>query len=83
MGGVLLLALIGAVAGLIAVKVMKINASLLEAVGIGILGAIIGTAVIRILMGAFAGVAMILIAVGVAVAGACLLIWLYQKYLRK
>lgn len=79
MGPILLLALIGVAAGFIATKVMKVDLSTVETVAIGVLGAVVGGLVLRALIavsGALFGF------VG-AVIGACILIWLYQKYVRK
>lgn len=79
MGGILLLALIGVAAGFIASKVMRVNLGAAETIAIGVLGAIVGGLVLRALIavsGALFGF------VG-AVIGACALIWLYQRYLRK
>lgn len=79
MGGILLLALIGVAAGFIATRVMRVQMSTAETIAIGVLGAIVGGLVLRGLIavsGALFGF------VG-AVIGACILIWLYQRYLRK
>jgi uncharacterized membrane protein YeaQ/YmgE (transglycosylase-associated protein family) len=70
------LIIIGVAAGFIASKVMKTNLSLVETIAIGILGAIIGGLVLR---GLIVAGSMIFGLVG-AVAGACVLIWLYQRY---
>lgn len=72
------LIIIGVAAGFIASKVMKTNLSLIETIAIGILGAIIGGLVLR---GLIAAGSMIFGLVG-AVAGACVLIWLYQRYVK-
>lgn len=70
------LIIIGVAAGFIASKVMKTNLSLVETIAIGILGAIIGGLVLR---GLIVAGSMIFGLVG-AIAGACVLIWLYQRY---
>ena len=72
------LIIIGVAAGFIASKVMKTNLSLVETIAIGILGAIIGGLVLR---GLIVAGSMIFGLVG-AVAGACVLIWLYQCYVK-
>ena len=72
------LIIIGVSAGFIASKVMKTNLSLVETIAIGILGAIIGGLVLR---GLIVAGSMIFGLVG-AVAGACVLIWLYQRYVK-
>lgn len=73
------LIIIGAAAGYIATRVMKIDASLPVTIFTGILGAIIGGLVLRIIlatMGLMSGF------VG-AVLGSMLLIWLWQRYAPK
>ena len=72
------LIIIGVAAGFIASKVMKTNLSLVETIAIGILGAIIGGLVLR---GLIVAGSMIFGLVG-AVAWACVLIWLYQRYVK-
>ena len=75
---VLILIVIGAAAGLIATKVMKLDASLPVTIAIGVLGALIGGMVLRGLMtvGAAGG------GVVGAILGAMLLIWLWRRYIR-
>jgi uncharacterized membrane protein YeaQ/YmgE (transglycosylase-associated protein family) len=70
------LLIIGAAAGFLATRLMKVQTGVLETVAIGVLGALVGGIVLRVLlsvMGAASGF------VG-AVLGAMLLIWLYQRY---
>lgn len=76
---VVLLALIGVAAGFIASKLMRTDLSLLETVAIGLLGAVLGGAVLRAVI-AVSSLAFGLIG---AVVGACILIWLYQRYLKR
>ncbi len=74
--GILALIIIGAAAGFIATRAMKIDADLITTIAIGILGALAGGLVLRILLtitGFAAGF------VG-AVLGAMLLIWLWTTY---
>ena len=69
----------GAAAGFLATRVMRVNLGVVETVGLGIAGAVIGGLVLRFLIavtGALAGL------VG-AVLGAILLIWLWQIYMRR
>lgn len=76
---VLALIIIGAAAGFLATRLMKIEADIPTTMFIGIIGALIGGLVLRVLisvMGWMAGF------VG-AVLGALLIIWVWQKYLRK
>lgn len=75
---VLFLIIIGVAAGFIASKVMKTDLSLVETIAIGVLGAIIGGLVLR---GLIAAGSLIFGLVG-AVVGACILIWLYQRYFK-
>ena len=73
---VIALIIIGAAAGLIATRLMKVQASLPATIAIGVFGALIGGLVLRALLtmaGWLAGF------VG-AVLGAMLLIWLWQTY---
>ena len=75
---VLFLIVIGVAAGFIASKVMKTDLSLVETIAIGVLGAIIGGFVLRALIAAGS---LIFGLVG-AIVGACILIWLYQRYFK-
>lgn len=75
---VLFLIIIGVAAGFIASKVMKTDLTLVETIAIGVLGAIIGGLVLR---GLIAAGSLIFGLVG-AVVGACILIWLYQRYFK-
>lgn len=77
--GVIALIIIGAAAGFLATRFMKIDANLVTTIAIGIGGALIGGLILRGLltvMGWMSGF------VG-AVLGAMLLIWLWQTYGRK
>jgi uncharacterized membrane protein YeaQ/YmgE (transglycosylase-associated protein family) len=76
---VILLIIVGAAAGFIATRMMKIEANIFVTIAIGVLGALIGGLVLR-LLGAMLGMAFGFIG---AVAGAALLIWLWQTYFRK
>ena len=73
------LIIIGAAAGYIATRIMKIEASLPVTVLTGILGALIGGLILRFLL---AAMGMMSGFVG-AVLGSMLLIWLWQKYAPK
>ena len=73
---VIWLLIIGAAAGFIATRLMRIEADIITTIVIGMLGALIGGLVLRALlavMGFGAGL------VG-AILGALLLIWLWQLY---
>lgn len=70
------LIVIGAAAGLIATRLMRLETGLVATVSIGILGALIGGLILRVLgnvaswMSGFVG----------AVLGAMVLIWLWRTY---
>lgn len=73
------LIIIGAAAGFLATRLMKLETDILTTILIGIAGALIGGLVLNVLlavMGMLAGL------IG-AVLGALLLIWLYQTYIQK
>ncbi|MEM7073651.1 MAG: GlsB/YeaQ/YmgE family stress response membrane protein [Pseudomonadota bacterium] len=73
--GILTLILVGAVAGYLATRVLKIEASPLVTVGIGVAGALLGGFLLRVALGILGVLGGIL----GAVLGAVLLIWIYQK----
>ncbi len=77
--GVILLIIVGAAAGFVATRMMNIEANIFVTIAIGVLGALIGGVVLR-LLGAMLGMAFGFIG---AIAGAALLIWLWQTYLQK
>ncbi|TCS61914.1 GlsB/YeaQ/YmgE family stress response membrane protein [Primorskyibacter sedentarius] len=73
------LIIIGAAAGFLATRLMRLETDVITTVVIGMAGAVIGGLVLRFLLvvsGALAGL------VG-AVLGAMLLIWLWRTYFRK
>lgn len=77
--GVIALVIIGAAAGFLATRLMRIEADIITTVVIGMAGALVGGLVLRTLltiMGMFAGF------VG-AVLGALALIWLWQHYSKR
>ncbi|NRB16205.1 MAG: GlsB/YeaQ/YmgE family stress response membrane protein [Rhodobacteraceae bacterium] len=76
---IIALIIIGAAAGFLATRLMRIDANVVTTVVIGMAGALIGGLLLRFLltvMGMLAGF------VG-AVLGALLLIWLWQTYVQK
>jgi uncharacterized membrane protein YeaQ/YmgE (transglycosylase-associated protein family) len=76
--GLILMVIIGAAAGFIATRMMKLDTDIPTTIAIGVGGALIGGLVIRFLLtitGWMAGF------VG-AVLGALLLIWLYKTFVR-
>lgn len=76
--GLVFLVVIGAAAGLLATRLMKVNADLPSAMGIGVLGALFGGLLLRLLLTAGGWV----VTFALAVAGSMALIWLWQR-LRK
>jgi uncharacterized membrane protein YeaQ/YmgE (transglycosylase-associated protein family) len=72
----LLIALIGAAAGFLATRFMRVQTDVPTTVVIGIAGAVVGWFALRMLMAAMGWVAVF----AGAVAGAMALIWLWQKY---
>ena len=74
-GGVLLLILIGAAAGYVATRLMRMPVDLPTAMGIGVLGAVIGGLGLRMLL-TVGGWAM---AFALALLGSLALIWIWQK----
>lgn len=75
---IIALVIIGAAAGFLATRLMRVEADIPTTMFIGIMGALIGGLILRTLlavMGAMSGF------VG-AVLGAMLLIWLWQRYRR-
>jgi uncharacterized membrane protein YeaQ/YmgE (transglycosylase-associated protein family) len=73
----LFLIIIGAAAGYLATRLMRVEVGLPAMLAVGILGALIGGFVLRVLL-ALSGVAVGFVG---AVLGAMLLIWFYQTYL--
>ena len=76
---ILLLVIIGAAAGFLATRLMRLETDIPTTIGIGVIGALLGGMVLRFLLmvtGWLAGF------VG-ALLGALLLAWLWKKYIRK
>ena len=76
---IIYLIIIGAAAGFLATRLMRVQTDTVTTVAIGIFGALIGGLILRFLLvvtGLLAGF------VG-AVLGAALLIWVYQTYIAK
>ena len=77
--GILLLAVIGAAAGYVATRIMKVDTDLPTAMGIGVLGALIGGLGLRLLLtigGWFVTFAL-------ALLGSMALIWIWQQFTRR
>ncbi len=77
--GIIALVIIGAAAGFLATRLMKIEADVITTVVIGMAGALVGGLVLRVLlsvMGFMAGFSG-------AVLGGLVLIWLWQAYFKR
>ena len=72
----LLIALIGAAAGFLATRVMRVQTDVPTAVVIGIAGAVIGWFLLRLVVTLTGWIAIF----AGAVAGAMLVIWLWRSY---
>jgi uncharacterized membrane protein YeaQ/YmgE (transglycosylase-associated protein family) len=77
--GIILLAVIGAAAGFVATRIMKVNTDLPTAMGIGVLGALLGGLGLRLLL----TVGGWFVTFVLALAGSMALIWLWQVATRK
>lgn len=75
---VIMLLIIGAAAGFLATRLMKMETGILPTVAIGMAGALVGGLVLRLLLSALGALSGL---VG-AVLGAMLLIWLWQAYMK-
>ncbi|TNJ41148.1 GlsB/YeaQ/YmgE family stress response membrane protein [Phaeobacter sp. B1627] len=75
MGSIVFLVIIGAAAGFIATRIMRIETDLITTIAIGIAGAVIGGLVLRTLLAVLGMMAGL---IG-AILGALLLIFLWQK----
>ena len=76
MGSLILIIIVGTAAGFIATRMLKLDLGIPQTIAIGVLGALIGGWVLRLLLaalGMFAGL------LG-AILGAVVLIVLYQKF---
>jgi len=75
---VLFLIIIGAAAGFFATRLMDIKTDVITTVSIGVFGALIGGVVLRFIL-MLGSIAFGFVG---AIAGAVLLIWIYQKYFK-
>jgi uncharacterized membrane protein YeaQ/YmgE (transglycosylase-associated protein family) len=73
---VIWLLIIGAAAGFIATRLMRVEADIITTIVVGMLGALIGGLVLRALL-AVLGIGAGLVG---AILGSLLLIWLWQNY---
>jgi uncharacterized membrane protein YeaQ/YmgE (transglycosylase-associated protein family) len=72
-GQALALALVGAAAGWLATRIMNVRMGVPQTIAVGVLGALVGGLAVRIVLPLLGGI------LG-AVLGACVLIWLLQRY---
>jgi len=77
--GIMLLALIGAAAGYVATRIMKVDTDLPTAMGIGVLGALLGGFGLRMLL----TVGGWFLTFVLALAGSMALIWIWQRFSRR
>jgi uncharacterized membrane protein YeaQ/YmgE (transglycosylase-associated protein family) len=77
--GIILLAAIGAVAGYVATRIMRVDADLPTAMGIGVLGALLGGLGLRLLL----TVGGWFVTFVLALAGSMALIWIWQQLTRR
>ncbi|WP_319824791.1 GlsB/YeaQ/YmgE family stress response membrane protein [Thalassovita sp.] len=77
--GVIWLIIIGAAAGFLATRMMRLETDIITTVVIGMAGAVIGGLILRFVLSVM-GMASGLIG---AVLGSLLLIWLWQTYVKK
>lgn len=77
--GIILLAAIGAVAGYVATRIMRVNVDLPTAMGIGVLGALLGGVGLRLLL----AVGGWFVTFMLALAGSMALIWIWQQVTRR
>ena len=76
---ILFLIIIGAGAGFIATRMMKVETDVFTTIAIGVLGALVGGLVLRFLL-MLVGMAAGFIG---AILGAAALIWIYRTYIQK
>lgn len=76
---ILFIVIIGAAAGFLATRFMKVQADIPTTIAIGVVGSIVGWVILRVLVSVTGAVAMF---VG-AVLGAVFLLWLWQRYKMK
>jgi uncharacterized membrane protein YeaQ/YmgE (transglycosylase-associated protein family) len=76
---ILLLVIIGAAAGYVATRLMRVDADLPTAMGIGVIGALVGGLGLRLLLTTGGW----LVGFVLAVLGSMALIWIWQKLSRR
>ncbi|WP_050524203.1 GlsB/YeaQ/YmgE family stress response membrane protein [Pseudorhodobacter wandonensis] len=76
---ILLIVIIGAAAGFLATRFMKVQADVPTTIAIGVIGAVVGWVILRILLAVTGPLAMFV----ASVLGAVFLLWLLQRYKSK
>ena len=76
---VLLIVIVGAAAGFLATRFMRLQTDVPTTIVIGIVGALVGTLVLRLLVAITGWLAMF----AGAVLGAMLVIWLWRTFVRR
>lgn len=76
---ILFIVIVGAAAGFLATRFMRVQADVPTTIAIGVVGAVIGWLILRVLVAITGAVAMF---VG-AILGAVLLLWLWQRYISR
>jgi len=77
--GIMLLAAIGAAAGYVATRLMRVDTDLPTAMGIGVIGAVVGGIGLRALLTAGGWIVTFVL----AVMGSMALIWIWQMVTRR
>ncbi|MBE9477105.1 MAG: GlsB/YeaQ/YmgE family stress response membrane protein [Proteobacteria bacterium] len=72
--------IVGAAAGFLATRFMKLETNALVAIGVGVLGAIFGGIILRALFTLFVGASSVLSMFIGGLLGAIALIWIYQRF---
>ena len=73
---ILFIVIIGAAAGFLATRFMRIEADVPTTIAIGVVGSVIGWLILRILVSITGALAMFV----AAILGAVLLLWLWQRF---
>lgn len=79
MPGLVMIAIMGAAAGFFATRIMRLQTDVLTTVVIGMVGALVGSAILRFLV-VITGLAAYFVG---AVIGAVVLIWAWRTYISK
>lgn len=75
----ILLAVIGAIAGYVATRLMRVPVDLPTSMGIGVIGALVGGVALRILLAASSWIITFVVATVTSMA----MIWVWQQFIRR